>query len=250
MIRKLIKPVIALSLVLAVSLPSQAETTYKVGSTPTGIPFTFLNTHTNTFQGMIIDLSEAIAEDQNVKVEVESMSFGSLIPSLMSGKIDIIAAAMGITEKRKEVVDFTQPVYIYGECLVIDENDSRDYKTISDLNGAVVGVQSGSLYVDPLKEIGGFKEIKYYASVAEVVNDVKLGRIQAGIVDYPIVAYQINKGTLEGVKLAKNYKPVIEAKIAMAVPKGDTEVLNKLDASIVKLKADGTIEKMIKKWGL
>src|ERR1043166_145088 len=70
---------------------------YKVGSTPTGIPFTFLDTKTNTIEGVMVDLIKAIASDAGFKVEIEGMQFSTLIPSLTANKIDIIAAAMYIT---------------------------------------------------------------------------------------------------------------------------------------------------------
>jgi polar amino acid transport system substrate-binding protein len=91
----------------------------KVGSTPTGIPFTFLDTKTNTIEGVMVDLIKEIGKDAGFKVEIEGMQFSTLIPSLTSNKIDIIAAAMYITPPRKEVIDFSGPVYTYGEGLIV-----------------------------------------------------------------------------------------------------------------------------------
>ncbi len=62
----------------------------KVGSTPTGIPFTFLDTKTNTIEGVMVDLIKEIGKDAGFKVEIEGMQFSTLIPSLTSNKIDII----------------------------------------------------------------------------------------------------------------------------------------------------------------
>ena len=97
----------------------------KVGSTPTGIPFTFLDTKTNTIEGVMVDLIKEIGKDAGFKVEIEGMQFSTLIPSLTSNKIDIIAAAMFITAPRKEVIDFSGPVYTYGEGLIVPKGDAR-----------------------------------------------------------------------------------------------------------------------------
>src|SRR5271166_7025326 len=71
--------------------------TYNVGSTPTGVPFTFLDVKTNTIQGAMVDLITAIGDDAGFKVVIQATPFSALIPSLTSNKIDIISAAMLIT---------------------------------------------------------------------------------------------------------------------------------------------------------
>ena len=102
-----------LAAAVAVTPPTAAQTVYKVGSTPTGVPFTFLDVKTNTIQGAMVDLITAIGEDAGFKVDVQATPFSALIPSLTSSKIDIISAAMLITDQRKEVIDFSDPVFPY-----------------------------------------------------------------------------------------------------------------------------------------
>src|SRR5215470_17585965 len=97
-----------------------AQTVYKVGSTPTGVPFTFLDVKTNTIQGAMVDLITAIGDDAGFKVDVQATSFSALIPSLTSSKIDIISAAMLITGARREVIDFSDPVFPYPEGMVVN----------------------------------------------------------------------------------------------------------------------------------
>src|SRR5438045_8812767 len=92
---------------------------YNVGSTPTGIPFTFLDVKTNTIQGAMVDLITAIGDDAGCKGNVQATPFSALIPSLTSNKIDIIAAAMLITLQRTEVIDFIAPVTPYPEAIVV-----------------------------------------------------------------------------------------------------------------------------------
>ena len=122
--------VVALASLLAVSPASSQDKVLKVGSTPTGVPFTFLDTKTNTIQGIMVDLINAIAADAGFKVEVEGMTFSTLIPSLTSNKIDIIAAAMYITPPRKEVIDFSNPIYTYGEGLFVSKKDTKEYAKV------------------------------------------------------------------------------------------------------------------------
>ena len=78
--------VAALGMMLAAAT-AQAQTVYKVGSTPTGTPFTFLDAKTNTIQGMMVDVIEEIGKDAGFKVEIQPMQFSTLIAALTSGKI-------------------------------------------------------------------------------------------------------------------------------------------------------------------
>jgi polar amino acid transport system substrate-binding protein len=242
--------ILAVALATA-ALPLHAQTqTYRAGSTPTGVPFTFLDTKTNSIQGVVVDLVGEIAKDQKVKIEVQGMPFSTLIPSLTSNKIDIIAAALGMTPARREVVDFTEPVYSYGEAMVVNDKDTGRYESLDALKGEVVGVQVGTVYVEPMKKTGLFKEVKVYDSLADVIRDVGLGRIKAGFGDFPIVAYQISQGVHKNVRLVKDHKPTVTVSIGMAVRKGDKATLDMLNTSLAKLKSDGRYDAALTKWGL
>ncbi|BAR59215.1 ABC transporter amino acid-binding protein [Bradyrhizobium diazoefficiens] len=70
------------ALAIAAVVPASAQQVLKVGSTPTGIPFTFLDTKTNTIQGIMVDLITEIGKDAGLNVQIEPMSFSALIPSL------------------------------------------------------------------------------------------------------------------------------------------------------------------------
>ena len=222
----------------------------RAGSTPTGVPFTFLDTKTESVQGVMVDLMRAIAKDQGFAVDIQAMPFSTLIPSLTSAKIDIICAALGMTAQRAEVVAFTDPVYGYGEAMVVNAKDPKAYRGLEDLKGDVVGTQVGTVYVDPMRKTGLFSEVKVYDSLADVMRDVGLGRIKAGFGDFPMVAYQVSQGVHKDVRLVRDHKPTVEVKIAMAVRKGDDALRAKLNASLAKLKADGTLDTILAKWGL
>ncbi len=114
------------ALALAAAAPASAQQVLKVGSTPTGVPFTFLDTKTNSIQGVMVDLITEIGKDAGFQVQIEPMQFSTLIASLTSNKIDIISAAMFATAARKEVIDFSDPVYTYGEGLLVPKTDTQE----------------------------------------------------------------------------------------------------------------------------
>src|SRR5207253_11416533 len=115
------------ALVLAAAMPAAAQPVLKVGSTPTGIPFTFLDTKSNSIQGVMVDLITEIAKDAGFQVQIEPMQFSALVPSLTSNKIDIISAAMFATAARKEEIDFSVAVYTYGGGLRVRKTHRRYY---------------------------------------------------------------------------------------------------------------------------
>ena len=65
-----------------------------------------------------------------------------------------ISAAMFIIVPRKEVIDFSEPVYTYGEGLLVPKTDKKDYTKPDDFKGEVVGAQVGTAFVDALKKLG------------------------------------------------------------------------------------------------
>jgi polar amino acid transport system substrate-binding protein len=248
-VRRLFTTLVALA-GLALAGVAHAESVLKVGSTPTGIPFTFLDTKTNTIQGVMVDLATAVGKDAGFAVAVEPMQFSTLIAALTSGKIDIISAAMYITPARKEVIDFSEPVYSYGEGLVVPKADTKDYVSFADLKDATVGAQIGTVYVEPLKKTGLFAEVKIYDTIPDILRDVNTGRLKAGFADYPILAYNLQQGLFPDVRLVKSYQATVLGSIGMGVRKSDGELLKKIDASLAKLKADGTLKQILAKWGL
>jgi polar amino acid transport system substrate-binding protein len=226
-----------------------AQTTLRVGSTPTGVPFTFLDTKTNTIQGIMVDLITALGKDAGFAVSIEPMQFSTLIPALTSNKIDIIAAAMFATPARAEIIDFTDTVITYGEGLVVPAADKTDYVTLADLKGKIVGAQVGTAFVAPMQKSGLFPEVKVYDTIPDILRDVNAGRLGAGFADFPIAAYNLQQGGFPGTRLVRTYKPTIPGSVGIGLRKGDP-MKAKLDASLAKLKADGTVGKILAKWGL
>ena len=78
------------------------------GSTPSGTPFTFLDAKTNTVEAMLVDVIKEIGKEVGFKVEIQPLQFSTLVASLISGKIDIISAAMYGSPERAKVVDFSE----------------------------------------------------------------------------------------------------------------------------------------------
>ncbi|WP_239986027.1 ABC transporter substrate-binding protein [Paracoccus sp. SY] len=241
--------VLALTASVAFTGQALAQETFKVGSTPSGVPFTFLDVKTNEIDGVMVDIINAVGAEEGFSTDIEATQWSALIPSLTSGKIDIIAAAMYATEERVKVVAFTDPVYSYGEGLFVPKDDTTAYATLDDLEGKVVGAQVGTAYVAPLQANDKLKEVRVYDTIADIMRDVSLGRIDAGFGDRPIVAYQLSQGASD-VRLVPEYESTIVGDVAIAVRQDEPELLARLNSGIAKIKKAGKLDEIVAEWGI
>ncbi|KMO35777.1 ABC transporter substrate-binding protein [Methylobacterium aquaticum] len=234
----------------ALARPVLAQETIRVGSTPTGVPFTFLDTKTNTIQGVMVDVITAIGKQAGFSVQIEPFQFSTLIAALTAKKIDVISAAMFITAPRKEVIAFSEPVYAYGEGMVVPKADTKAYTAFADLKGETVGAQVGTAFVDALKKSGEFAEVKAYDTFPDMLRDVNAGRVKAVFADAPIIAYNLKSGNFPNAHLVASYKPVVVGSVGIGVRKDDTALLAKINAGLSKIKESGELAKILEKWGL
>jgi polar amino acid transport system substrate-binding protein len=228
--------------------PAAAQTIYNVGSTATAVPFGFVDGKANSVRGVMVDVIKAIAADADFAVNVSAIPAGDLVPSLTRKKIDIISAAIYITPARKEVIDFSDPVYTYGEGLAV--KDPRGYRALDDLKGEVVGVLVGAAHTDALEKAGVFKDLRRYDSAADMLRDVNEGRLKAGFADYPMLVYLLGLGTYPQLRVVKNYRPQVVGSVGIGVRKTDPELRARIDASLARLKAYGTLDRILADWKL
>ena len=239
----------SLALMVGGSATALAQDAVKVGSSPTGLPFTFVNTENSQMDGVLIDVVKAIKDDLGIEPEFEAVQFSALVPSLTSSKIDIIASAMFITEARGKVVAFSDPVYGYGEGLFVPISDDTAYKSYDDLKGKTVGVQVGTTFVDLFQKSGLFNGVKIYKGIPDIIADVNAGRIDAGFGDGPMVAYYLSKGQFPKVKVVESYEPSAAGEFGLALRKDD-ERMPKVNEAIARIKTDGTLQDILAKYGL
>jgi polar amino acid transport system substrate-binding protein len=224
--------------------------TYTVGATPTGIPFAYLDPKTNTMQGAMVDVIRAIAGDAGFTVRFESNPFSALIPALLMNRIDIIGSAMLVTNSRREVIDFSEPVFSYPEGLVVNITDKTPYRSLADLKGQVIGAQTGTVYADFARQAVDLLEVRLYPSIADILREISQGRLAAGVGDAPILAYQLAQNVSLRAHLVPTYESKLAGTIGIGARKTDTDLLKTINASLAKLKSAGTIDKIVAKWNI
>jgi len=204
-------------------------------------------------EGFDIELGSTICKVAQLQCSWIESSFDTLIPGLAAKKFDVINSAMNITEKRKETIDFTNPIYRIPSQLVA-KTDSGLTSTVDGLKGKNIGVLQASIQEVYAKEHWEPKgvTITSYKDQNMVYNDMVNGRLdgtlvmaaagQAGFLDKP-----------EGKGYAFVGKPVEDTKIlgsgiGFGLRKGDDALKAKLNAAIAKVQADGTVTTLAKKY--
>ncbi|HCJ56143.1 MAG TPA: basic amino acid ABC transporter substrate-binding protein [Clostridiaceae bacterium] len=209
-------------------------------------PFEYHDEKTNKIIGYDIDVAEAIAKKIGVPLEIKEMQFTSLIPSLQNGQVDLVIAAMYITDQRKEVVDFADPYMDTGMVLAVRAEDTA-IKSINDLNGKIVGVKTGATsekVAQDLKAKGANITIKSYKETVDYLLDLENGRLDAAINDL-LNQLEYNK-THPSVKVVG--ETFTKASLGIAVKKGDKELVDLVNTVLKEMKQSGESEKLYKKW--
>lgn len=206
-------------------------------------PYEFYDNSGNII-GIDAEIAQAIAGELGLTLKIEDMQFNTIITSVSEGSVDLGMAGMTVTEKRKESVDFST-TYATGKQVIITLSTSS-VKTPDDLEGKKIGVQLGTTGDVYAEEDYGEENVVKYNNGNEAVLALIGGAVDAVIIDNEpaksLVAANEGKGL---VILETEY---VYEEYAIAVKKGNTDLLNKLNRAIEKLTADGTIESIVNKY--
>lgn len=194
----------------------------------------------NGIVGVDVDIAREIAASMGKELEIKDVAFDSLINELNSGKADFAAAGMSISEERKKEVDFSIE-YVSSKQVIVVRKDYNKIKSASDLDGKTISVQLGSVadsYVNNNYKNSKIVRQKKFLSAAE---DVKAKKADCIVMD-ELPAKELVKNNSELTILSIE---LFTDKYAIAVKKGNTELLNKINEVLEKLIEEGKIEEFI-----
>lgn len=217
-----------------------------VGTNAEFPPFEYVDDN-GDFDGFDIALMQAVCDKMGVKMEVNNMEFKSLLGAMQLNSIDVIAAAMTVTEERQQSVDFTDSYYEAKQVIIV--NKDNNVASFSDLDGKSIGVQEGTtgdLFVTPEEEGALVKDanVKRFKKGVDAVMDLKNGGVDAVVIDKnPATEFVSGNDDLKIVEddaATENY--------AFAVAKGNTELADAINKAVEELKADGTYDSLVKEY--
>jgi len=220
------------------SLKTISEGVLRVGTVTDNKPYSYIKDEKNA--GLDIDVMKEFAERQNLKIEFVQIEFSSLIPSVVSGQIDVAAASVSNTEKRREIVDFSDP-YMIGPIAVLTTKGSSVTEDTSSLEGIRLGLIQGTIQ-DGYAEQHNFKsDIVRFPDNNTGVAALKTGGIDAFFMDAPLAAnYAEAESSFE--------IPIVifdeQAPYGIVFNKKNTQLRDAFNEALHAMIADGTLEKL------
>jgi polar amino acid transport system substrate-binding protein len=205
--------------------------------------FRLLNDEEGDIVGIDIDIANEIARELGVKLEVKDILFSKLFDSLNAGEIDMIIAGIAPTEKRKEVADFSDVYYQAIQEMLIRADETRTIKSIEDLRGKKVGVQKDSIQEESARNQIKGAEFILEEKVTELVAALKQGDIDALILEKPVAdSFALRNSDLISIAAGVDDQRMGSA---IAVRKGNDELLQKINEVLRKLKDGNKIAEFI-----
>ncbi|MDE7321172.1 MAG: transporter substrate-binding domain-containing protein [Lachnospiraceae bacterium] len=228
---------------LAAVSQNDAKTAPETGSTLTfGTnaefpPFEFVTSSgvIDQYDGIDMAIAKKIAEMNGMTAAVENMEFDSLLVALQNGQIDAAIAGMTVTDERKEEADFSTPYYTATQVMIVKEDsDITSAADMADKKICVIQGYTGEICV---KDMGypyeAFK--KGTDAIMELVN----GKCDVVVIDSATAQKYV--GDNEGLKIVEDASAFESEEYAIAVKKGNTELLDKINKSIEEMLDDGTV---------
>lgn len=205
-------------------------------------------TYRGKAMGFEYDLAKAFADRLGVDLKVLTPGWDGLLPALQKGRGDLVAASLTVTEQRQAKVDFSAP-YLTIRQHIIYHRDNRTPRTLEDLSGRTIHVRRGSSYHERLLQLqkkGIDLKLVLHANVPteELIRQVADHEIAYTVADSNVA------------KLNRRYYPAVvigfpiagEQSLAWAVRKGNTSLLQEIDAFWKAIKTDGTFDKLYRKY--
>ena len=214
------------------------------------IPFAMVKD--NRVVGYDVDIAARFCESNGYGLEVVPMSFDGILPSVQTGKCDFAACCITVTKERAESVLFSSPNYHSGTVIVLNRKDRVEpaqaggYTSLSQLNGARIGVATGTTFDDIVRTALPDAQITYINSSADLIAALEAGKIDGFAVDEPAA----KQFCAENPRLAVLDEYLDSFEFGFVLPKtGDGEaLLAELNTWLISMKESGALTQVIEKW--
>lgn len=205
-----------------------------------------------TLAGTDIDFGDAVARVLGLKPKREVAAFEAILPALGSGKYEVGTGNFGVTDARSRTIDFVTYLNDGQGFAVRDDSDLADVTDLTQLCGLTVGTTAGTTFEVTLEQNrhrcgeAGKKayDVKTYADASAVWTSLQQGRTDVVMSTINGLRYAVRQQ--EGVRFLNEFKRL---DVGFAFEKG-TPLAPAFQAAVNRLKADGTYDRILKKWGI
>jgi len=246
------KKFLLLSMILITSLSSvfaggqkEDSNVITIASDATWPPMEFLNDN-KEIVGFDVDLLKAAAQAGGFEVKIVNTAWDGIFAGLANGNYDAVCSSVTITDERKASMDFSVPYINAGQVLIIPKKTSG-VTTLADLKGKKVGAQIGTTGAIAISD-SGTVELKTYDELGLAIEDLANGNIDGVVADNPIAAdYVLGNDNYKSV-LKIVGEPFTDEFYGVAVKKGNSAILEKLNAGLKAVIESGKRDELVNKW--
>ncbi|WP_317366427.1 transporter substrate-binding domain-containing protein [uncultured Tyzzerella sp.] len=193
--------------------------------------------------GFDIKIAEEIAKDMGVSLRVLELDFNGLLMSLNANKADIVMAGMTPDEERIKAIDFSDIYYYAEQGIMVSAENKDSLNTLESFSGKKIGVQKGSIQEKIAIEQLPNAKILPLVKLPNIILELKSGNIDAAIVELPVANGYIKQYPEFALSDAK----VIDETggSAIAIKKGNQDLVDQVNSTIKRLQEEGTIDKYV-----
>ncbi|MGF6721700.1 polar amino acid transport system substrate-binding protein [Paraburkholderia sp. GAS41] len=227
----------------------QNGVTFVIAADP---PSTFLDNKTNSYDGVDVRIFREIAQRLGIsKVTWNIMPFDAMIPTLLSGRADVIVDNLHETETRLHVVAFTSPAYWYGSGIAVQRGNPSKIHSWADFAGHTIGTLRGSINHQLLSQRKDLKELKLYTSNEAEFADLIAGRLDVAMEDDIKISAFLKQHPTAAIQMVTDYRPLPQeyGYARYALRKGDVDLNNAVSRALDEIRADGTLSAIIAQFG-
>lgn len=208
-------------------------------------PFNYTNAD-GSLGGFDVDIANAICEKMQVTCDIKAQDWDGIIPALKQGRYDAIVAAMSVTPERSEQLDFSKP-YFTNSLVFLAKNDSSfNPANQADIEAATIAAQRSTISSQWLQSTYPKAQVQLYDTLNNAFMDLGAGRASVMISDKVPALEWLGSDVAKGFGV-KGDEIDINDNIAVAVDKGNSELLGKIDAALDAMRQDGTYDEIVAK---
>ncbi len=222
----------------------QDKGSISVGLEGTYPPFSFVDENGN-LTGFEVEFAQALAKELGVTAKLQPTKWDGILAALESKRLDVAINQVTISEERKKKYDFSEPYTVSGIQALTQKKDAGKIASANDLTGKKVGVGLGTNYEQWLKDNVPGAVIKTYDDDPTKYQDLRVGRIDAILVDR-LAAFELISKTND--TLAVSGPAFSRQEAGVTIRKGEPELVAAINKAIDKLRADGTLAKLSQKY--
>jgi polar amino acid transport system substrate-binding protein len=222
-----------------------AQKPLRWGADPSGgAPYVFNDpNHPDQYIGYEKEMVDALAAAMDRKAEFVPSDWETLVSALQRKSFDVIVNGLEPTADRLKQIQFSKPYYIFQLALTV-RKDEQQIHSLADCKNRVVGTLGNTAASRLLQKEG--IPMRGYADPVAAYRDLELNRLDAVIMDVPAEVFYVSKSTT----LKRAGEPFFRGTYNIGLRKGDDALKAEVDAAIDKIIRDGTLERILHKWGL